>query len=48
MIAVFLRILKDKRNSLIGYLVGSAAFVAMYLSLFPALRDQADMLNKLL
>jgi ABC-type transport system involved in multi-copper enzyme maturation permease subunit len=48
MVAVFRRILKDKRNSLIAYLFGSVVFVEMYLSLFPTLKQQADMLNKLL
>jgi ABC-2 type transport system permease protein len=48
MFAIFSRIFKDKRNSLIAYLIGAGVFVLMYLSLFPALREQAEMLNKLL
>jgi ABC-type transport system involved in multi-copper enzyme maturation permease subunit len=48
MFAVFRRILKDKRNNLIAYLIGSTVFIEMYLSLFPTLKQQADMLNKLL
>lgn len=48
MFAVFSRILKDKRNALIAYVIGAAAAVEMYVALFPAIKDQADQLNKLL
>lgn len=48
MIQVFTRILKDKKNSLVAYVIAAAAFVEMYLALFPALKSQADQLNKLL
>jgi ABC-2 type transport system permease protein len=48
MFAVFIRFLKDKRNNLIAYLIGSMVFVEMYLSLFPSLKQQAEMLSKLL
>lgn len=45
---VFTRILKDKKTSLIAYTVGALATVEMYIALFPAIRDQAEQLNKLL
>ena len=48
MFEVFARIIKDRRTSLISYVVGSVVFVEMYLALFPALRDQAETLSKLL
>lgn len=48
MFAVFSRILKDKRNALIAYVIGAAATVEMYVALFPAIKDQAAQLNKLL
>lgn len=48
MLAIFLKTLKDKKNSLLAYILGSAVFVEMYLALFPALKDQAEMLNKLI
>lgn len=48
MFAVFLRILRDKRNALIAYVIGAAATVEMYVALFPALKEQAEQLNKLL
>lgn len=48
MTGVFLRILKDKRNAFIAYCLGAIATVEMYIALFPAIRDQAEQLNKLL
>jgi len=48
MIGVFTRILKDKRFSLLAYTLGAIATVEMYIALFPAIRDQAEQLDKLL
>jgi len=47
-IEVFLRILKDKRFSLIAYCLGAVAVVEMYVGLFPAIKDQAQELNKMM
>lgn len=46
--AVFFRILKDKKKSLIIYTVGSIAVIEMYISLFPEIQKQAAQLNQLL
>lgn len=48
MFGIFLRILKDKKNAFIAYSIGAIATVEMYIALFPAIRDQAQQLNKLL
>lgn len=48
MFTVILRILRDKKNALLAYVIGAAATVEMYVALFPALKDQAEQLNKLL
>ena len=48
MFTVFKTILKDKKMTLLAYIIGSAVFVEMYLALFPALKSQAEMLNKLI
>lgn len=45
---IFWRILKDKRNALVAYTLGAIATIEMYIALFPAIKDQADQLNKLL
>lgn len=45
---IFTRILKDKRTAFIAYSLGSLATVEMYIALFPAIRDQAQELSKLL
>lgn len=48
MFGVFKRILKDKKFSLLAYSLGAVATIEMYVALFPAIRDQAKDLNKLL
>jgi len=45
---IFWRILKDKKVSLIAYVLGAIATVEMYIALFPAIRDQAEQLNQMM
>lgn len=48
MLAVFLRFIKDKRNSLFGFALSSAAFLEMYVSLFPFIKEQSQQLEAIL
>lgn len=48
MFEIFIRILKDKKTSLIAYTVGAVATIEMYIALFPAIQKQAEQLNQLL
>jgi ABC-2 type transport system permease protein len=48
MFGIFLRILKDKKASLLAYSIGAMATVEMYIALFPAIRDQAKDLEKMM
>ncbi len=42
MLATYLRFIKDKRNSLLGYVAGTVAFMEMYVALFPTFGKLAD------
>lgn len=48
MFSVFTRIIRDKRNAFLAYSIGAILTIEMYIALFPAIRDQAQQLNKLL
>jgi ABC-2 type transport system permease protein len=48
MLTVFKRIFKDRGRGLVIYSVAAVLFAEMYIALFPALKEQADMLNTLL
>lgn len=45
---IFWRILKDKRTSLVSYILGALATLEMYIALFPAIQKQAEGLDKMM
>jgi ABC-2 type transport system permease protein len=47
-LAIFLRIIKDKRTAFIAYTIGALLTIEMYVALFPAIQKQAVDLNKML
>lgn len=42
MLATYLRFIKDKRSSLLGFMAGTIAFLEMYVALFPTFGKLAD------
>jgi ABC-2 type transport system permease protein len=45
MLGIFVRYLKDKKNTIIGYVVGAIAFLEMYVSIFPFIQKQQAQLE---
>jgi ABC-2 type transport system permease protein len=48
MLEIITRILKDKKNAFWSYVIGAVLTVEMYIALFPAIRDQAKELDKMM
>lgn len=48
MIPILLKEIRQRRFSLIAYIVGTVAFVWLYVAIFPAIQQQAQNYNKLL
>jgi len=48
MIRIFLRIIRDKKTSIIVYSVAGILLLWMYVAMFPSIRDQAESLSELM